>query len=62
MEGIFVAHSFAKTAEEYRARIKRDEDKDIKLISIEEILGDILIDETEKDKLDELYQPYDKAA
>ena len=62
LEGIFVAHSFAKTAEEFRAQIKRDEDKDIKLISIEEILEDILIDDCEKNKLDELYRKYDKAA
>lgn len=62
LEGIFVAHSFAKTAEEYRAQIKRDENKDIKLISVEEILEDILIDDDEKNKLDELYQKYNKAA
>ena len=62
LEGIFVAHSFAKTAEEFRAQIKRDEKKNIKLISVEEILEDILIDDTEKEKLDELYRKYDKAA
>ncbi len=61
-QGIFVAWSFAPKAEEYRAKVKKDECKEIIFKPVTEILGSILIDDDEKIKLDELSKKYDKAA
>ena len=61
-EGIFVAWSFAKGAEEFRVQVKKDENKTITFITVEEILGSILIENEEKNMIDKLYKKYNKAA
>lgn len=58
-EGIFVAWSFSKSAEEFRVQIKKDEKKTITFITVAEILGSVLIDDEEKGKLDKLYSKYE---
>ena len=55
-EGFFVAHSFTKKAENYRARIEADEDKSIRFICVEKILESILIDQKKRDELDKIYR------
>lgn len=61
-EGIFVAWYFSRNAEEYRAKIQNEEGKEIRFITVENILGSILISDEEKSKLDKLYKKYDKEA
>ena len=60
--GIFAAWSFSKNAEEYRAKVQSEEGKEIRFVTVEEILGSIMINDEEKDKLDKLYSKYDKAS
>lgn len=61
-EGIFVAWSFTKTAQEYRAQVKLEHGKDITLMEVRKILGGLLISDEDAAQIEELYAPHSKAA
>ena len=55
-EGIFVAWSFTRTAEEFRALVEREEDKKIVFMTPVEILGELLITDEKEEEINELWK------
>ena len=53
-KGLFVAWDFASNAWEYSVQIKDDYGKEVELIKVEDILGDILIDSDKKMEIEKL--------